>query len=126
MFDPDKYLTVHWQMGGRVYPILDCYGLVHEVRRDLGLPYWPAFEGVTNADGDMDRTANAFRENVTRCQPAEGAVVACYSGGAIVHLGIVIDIGGVLHVMDCNEKKNVTILPIPRFERHYVKVEYYR
>ncbi len=36
MLNIDKYLTVRWQMGGRTFPVLDCYGIVHEVRRDLG------------------------------------------------------------------------------------------
>lgn len=26
MFNPDKYLSVVWQKGGRVYPELDCFG----------------------------------------------------------------------------------------------------
>ena len=36
MLNIDKYLTVRWQMGGRTFPVLDCYGIVHEVRRDRG------------------------------------------------------------------------------------------
>jgi hypothetical protein len=32
MFNPDKYLSVTWRMGGRTYPILDCYGVIHEVQ----------------------------------------------------------------------------------------------
>ncbi|MBL1816422.1 nitrite transporter, partial [Klebsiella pneumoniae] len=51
MLNIDKYLTVRWQMGGRTFPVLDCYGIVHEVRRDLGLPEWPAFEAVIKERG---------------------------------------------------------------------------
>ena len=36
MFNPDKYRSVEWQKGGRDYPALDCFGIVNEIRRDLG------------------------------------------------------------------------------------------
>ena len=125
MFNIDKYLSVTWQMGGRAYPILDCYGVVHEVRRDLGLPEWPVFDGVIKENDCMDATAREFKKTATRCVPQVGAVAACYEGALIAHLGIIVDIDGILHVIECNPKKNVTILPLPRFERRYMKVEYY-
>lgn len=37
MFNPDKYRSVNWLKGGRNYPALDCFGIVNEIRRDLGL-----------------------------------------------------------------------------------------
>ncbi|EKS0529105.1 nitrite transporter, partial [Klebsiella pneumoniae] len=46
MFNPDKYRSVTWLKGGRVYPQLDCFGIVNEIRRDLNLPVWPDFAGV--------------------------------------------------------------------------------
>lgn len=55
MFNPDKYLSVVWQKGGRTFPRLDCFGLVNEIRRDLSLPEWPDFAGVTKDDGGLDR-----------------------------------------------------------------------
>jgi hypothetical protein len=63
MLNIDKYLTVRWQMGGRTFPVLDCYGIVHEVRRDLGLPEWPAFEAVIKERGstEMGKSARVFR-----------------------------------------------------------------
>lgn len=51
MFNADKYRSVSWLKGGRVYPQLDCFGIVNEVRRDLKLPLWPDFAGVTK-DGE--------------------------------------------------------------------------
>jgi hypothetical protein len=35
MFNPEKYRSVTWLKGGRVYPQLDCFGIVNEIRRDL-------------------------------------------------------------------------------------------
>jgi hypothetical protein len=51
MFNPDKYRSVTWLKGGRVYPQLDCFGIVNEIRRDLELPEWPDFAGVTKDGG---------------------------------------------------------------------------
>jgi len=126
MLNIDKYLSVQWQMGGRVYPVLDCYGVVHEVRRDLGLPDWPAFEGIIKEGSEMDTACQNFRSNVTHCSPCNGAVAACYIGKLIAHLGVVVELGGMLHVMECNPRRNVTIMPLARFERQYLKVEYYQ
>ena len=126
MLNIDKYLSVRWQMGGRSYPVLDCYGVVHEVRRDLGLPEWPAFEGVIKENGEMDAACQGFRNNVVRCDPCPGAVAACYNGALIGHLAVVVELYGMLHVMECNPRRNVTIMPLARFARQYLKVEYYR
>ncbi len=30
MFHSDKYLSVKWLKGGRVYPELDCFGIINE------------------------------------------------------------------------------------------------
>lgn len=125
MFDIDKYRSVTWQMGGRVWPVLDCYGVVHEVRRDLRLPEWPLFEGVIREGDTMMRTFAEFSSRVQRTAAKEGAVAACYSGGVVDHLGVVVNIEGALHVLESNPHRNVTILPLARFERLYSSVEYY-
>ncbi len=63
MFNPDKYRSVVWQKGGRTFPRLDCFGLVNEIRRDLSLPEWPDFAGVTKDDGGLDREARKLMLN---------------------------------------------------------------
>ena len=125
MFNPDKYLTVKWQMGGRVFPILDCYGLVHEVRADLGLEVWPLFETVIREGEKMGKFCEEFKGSVTQCKAIIGAVAACYIGGMISHLGVVVEVEGEILVAESNPKKNVTFLPVARFERQYQRVEYY-
>jgi hypothetical protein len=126
MLDIDKYMFVKWSMGGRVYPVLDCYGVVHEVRRDLGLSQWPVFEGVIKEGLGIGGVCEEFKQKITRCEPCEGAVAACYIAGMIGHLGVVVEIEKLLYVMECNPRRNVTILPLARFEHQYLKVEYYR
>jgi len=126
MFDPDKYRSVIWLKGGRAYPELDCFGIVNEIRSDLNLPLWPEFSGITKDDNGLDREARGLMSELTRCEPAPGAGIACYSGGIVTHVAIVVDIGGALYAAECNPKSNVTFLPLSRFERRFVKVEYYQ
>ncbi len=72
MFNPDKYRSVTWLKGGRLFPQLDCFGIVNEIRRDLGLPEWPDFAGVTKDDGGLDREARRMMLTLERCEPCEG------------------------------------------------------
>ncbi|EOT1929723.1 nitrite transporter [Serratia sp. IR-2025] len=126
MFDPDKYLSVTWLKGGRTYPKLDCFGIVNEIRRDIDMPAWPDFAGVTKDNHGLDRAAKELMKELTRCNPSEGAGIVCYSGSLVTHVAIVVMINGVLHAAECNPKANVTFLPLARFERRYIKVEYYQ
>ncbi|WP_058911868.1 hypothetical protein [Entomohabitans teleogrylli] len=126
MFDPDKYRSVVWLKGGRTYPELDCFGVVNEVRRDLGLPEWPDFAGVTKDGDGLNREARKMMLSLNQCEPCEGAGVACYSGSAVTHVAVVVSIGNQLHVAECNPKSNVTFLPLARFKRRFVKVEFWQ
>lgn len=126
MFNPDKYLSVVWLKGGRVFPNIDCFGIVNEIRRDMGLTDWPDFSGVTKDNAGLEREARSLIACLTRCAPCEGAGIACYSGSVVTHVAIVVIIDGVLHAAECNPKINVTFLPLSRFERRFVNVEYYQ
>lgn len=126
MFNPDKYRSVQWQKGGRVFPALDCFGIVNEIRRDLGLKPWPEFAGVTKDGDGLDREARGLMSELERCDPCEGAGIACYSGSVVTHVAVVVDIGGSLYAAECNPRANVTFLPLARFARRFVRVEYYQ
>ncbi|QQN35698.1 nitrite transporter [Rahnella aceris] len=125
MLNVDKYLSVTWRKGGRSYPNLDCFGIVNEIRRDLGLPEWPEFAGVTKDDHGLDKSARELMKELKHCSPAEGAGIACYSGSLVTHVAIVVKIDGVLHAAECNPRTNVTLLPLTRFSRRFVKVEFW-
>ncbi|EPY5319791.1 nitrite transporter [Klebsiella variicola] len=126
MFNPDKYRSVKWQKGGRAYPLLDCFGIVNEIRSDLGLPEWPDFAGVTKDGGGLDREARKLMLSLKRCDPCEGAGVACYSASTVTHVGIIVMLDNQLQVAECNPGTNVTFLPLPRFKRRFVKVEFWQ
>lgn len=125
MLNIDKYRSVTWLKGGRAYPKLDCFGIVNEIRRDLGLPEWPEFAGVTKDNQGLDREARKLMVNLRRCDPSEGAGVACYSGSTVTHVGIVVLLDGELCVAECNPKTNTTFLPLSRFKKRFVKVEFW-
>lgn len=126
MFNSDKYRSVTWLKGGRIYPELDCFGIVNEIRRDLRLRDWPDFSGVTKDGDGLDREARNLMLSLERCEPCEGAGAACYSGSSVTHVGVVVEINGLLHVAECNPGTNVTFLPLSRFKRRFVKVEFWR
>ncbi|MBK0003179.1 nitrite transporter [Erwinia sp. S38] len=126
MFDPDKYRSVTWLKGGRVFPQLDCFGVVLEVRKDLKMNEWPEFTGITRDDGGLDKEAKRFNLSLLQCDPLPGAVAECYTGSSVTHLGVVVSIDNQLFVVDCNPRSNVTFCPIERFKRRYVKVEFWQ
>ncbi|SXD43908.1 nitrite transporter [Klebsiella quasivariicola] len=126
MFKQEKYESVVWLKGGRDYPNLDCFGLINEVRRDLGLPAWPDFAGVTKDDGGLNREAKKLMISLTRCEPSEGAGAVCYSGSSVTHVAVVVRICDQLLVAECNPQTNVTFLPLSRFKRRFVKVEFWQ
>ncbi|MDP1003305.1 nitrite transporter [Klebsiella pneumoniae] len=126
MFNPDKYRSVKWQKGGRAYPLLDCFGIVNEIRSDLGLPEWPDFAGVTKDGGGLDREARKLMLSLKRCDPCEGAGVACYSGSTVSHVGIVVMLDNQLQVAECNPGSGVTFLPLARVIRRFNRVEFWQ
>ncbi|MGC5620421.1 hypothetical protein [Enterococcus faecalis] len=126
MTDMNKYLDGRYVEGGRVWPEIDCYGIVLEVRRDLGLPDWPEWAGVTKAGNGLHHAGMQQAREVEPCEPQAGAVAACYSGSLLTHVAVVVDCDGLLHALECNPRRNVTCLPLRRFERRFVRVEYYR
>lgn len=126
MIDVNQYLGAKWVEGGRVWPEIDCYGIVLKVREDLGLPQWPAWDGVTKRNHGLHREGTSFARSVTRCEPEEGAVAACYEGGLMTHVGIVINTPAGLEVIECNPRTRVTCMPLRRFVRRFIRVEFYK
>ena len=61
-----------------------------------------------------------------RCDPCEGAGVACFSGSTVTHVAVVVKINGELMVAECGSATNVMFLPLARFMRRYVRVEFWK
>lgn len=127
MIDALKYIEeVKWEKGGRVWPNLDCYGIVIAVREHLGLEAWPAWDGVTKDDDGLDKAGSGFVATRERCEPEEGAVVCCYTASLMTHVAVVVNTKSGLCVMECNPKQGVTCMPVRRFARRWLRVEFYR
>jgi len=121
--DLEKYLDVVWVSGGRQFPELDCYGVVNEVRRDLGLPPWDEYPGATR--DDLAELAQAATLQHAGSDLVEGAVAFCYEGSVVTHVAVLVEADGRMCTLECNEDRNVTVLPVSRFERRFNRVEYY-
>jgi len=125
MIDMDKYLDGQYVEGGRAWPHVDCYGLVLEVRRDLDLAVWPEW-GSARRGERMQAAATELASTFERCAPERGAVALCFKGSLCVHVAVVVELHGLLHGLEINAGRGVTCLPLHRFERRFVRVEYYR
>lgn len=123
--DLDRFRDVRWVQGGRQWPELDCYGVVNEVRRALGLAEWPEYSGVTREDDGLARAAGAIAARQAPCSADAGAVAFCYEGSAVAHVAVLVMQDGRLHALECNPGRNVTILPLARLLRRFVRVEFY-
>lgn len=117
------YFRAVYTEGGRNWPFVDCYGLVLVARSDLGLPAWPEWAAARKGDGSMQEVAGEWFPTLRRSGPEPGALAAVYRGSALVHVGIVMPGSA---VMEINPGRGVTLLPVPRFERRYARVEYYQ
>ena len=127
MIDTARYVReVRWEKGGRAWPNLDCYGIVIAVREDLGLDKWPSWDGVTKDNDGLDKAGSEFVRTREQCEPEEGAVACCYMASLMTHVGVVVNTPAGLCVMECNPKHGVTCIPVRRFIRRFVRVEFYR
>lgn len=122
----EKYSLGEYVEGGRVWPHVDCYGLVLEVRRDMGLQDWPDWPEARKGDGSMVRVGLQLVKSLERCEPEPGAMAVCFERRLNYHVAVVVEVNGQLEVLEVNPRRNVRLSPIRRFERKFQSVEYYR
>lgn len=125
MIDLLKYQAVQWVDGGRKFPDLDCYGVVLEVRKDLGLPDWPDYRGVTKEGNAFDKEAREFVKSRTATPPVPGAMALVFKGRIVNHAAVCFSFCGQLYVMECNPKTNMTISPVTDFVRKNKSLEWW-
>ncbi|CAI3796060.1 nitrite transporter [Rheinheimera sp. MM224] len=125
MINVEHYLYGKYVEGGRAWPEVDCYGIIMKLREDLGLKPWPIFDGVTKRENGLHKMGKQLIQNLTPCEPQEGAGVACYKGSCMVHVAMVVNTPTGLEVAECNPGTNVTFTPLRRFKRRYLRLEFY-
>lgn len=120
----NHYLLSHHQKGGRIFPALDCWGLVRDVYRNLGI-HLPEF---------VDFTQNSMHEAANNClvqhlfhevdEPQDFDVVAFFRKERLFHVGVIYQ-EKMLHT---TQAKNCRYESITNFLLHSnnICVRYYR
>lgn len=127
MIDFRRYKRWVYEDGARGPQKIDCWGLVREVRHDLGFPWLPSFSDCRNTD--PRGFTRAYEQQAEKMEPAPaepGAVAAAFRGRICVHVGIVVPIDGRLMVLDINPGRGVGVEPLADFEARFAEVLYYR
>lgn len=122
-----RYRAWQYEDGARGPVRIDCWGLVREVRADMGYPWLPSFAECRNTDPRGFTRAYEKQAEQMDPGPAEpGAIAAAFRGRICVHVGIVVDIESRLLVLDINPGRGVGVEPLADFEARYAEVVYYR
>jgi len=75
---------------------------------------------------EFTRHCNEVCDVLQKCGPEPGALVGIFRGKVCTHVGIVVEIDGLLGVLDTTSKTNSRWMSIPDFDRRYLKVIYYK
>lgn len=127
MIDFRRYKRWVYEDGARGPTRIDCWGLVREVRHDMGFPWLPSFAECRNTDPRGFTKAYRAQAQLMETGPAEHAsIAAAFRGRICVHVGIVVRIDDQLKVLDINPGRGVGVEALPDFEARFSEVLYYR
>lgn len=127
MIDFRKYRAYTYEDGARGPVKIDCWGLVRQVRHDLGYAWLPSFSECRNTDPRGFTRAYEQQAAEMETGPAEVAsIAAAFRGRICVHVGIVVGIDSRLMVLDIDAGRGAECSPVPEFEAKYGEVLYYR
>lgn len=126
-----QYLAVPYVDGGRDLNGWDCWGLVrHVLMTHAGISTIRSYSHI--APDNKSALTKAFyceREQFEISKPCVGAVAAVFKGVGnkqlMIHVGVVIDDGGILKVLHTCRAAGSSKLPLRRFEANNSQVEYY-
>lgn len=106
----------------------DCWGLARWVRHaHYGKHLLPSWGHVRNTMPRLfTRAYRAEAATMDECHPEPGAVAVVYKGAIVVHVAVVIEVGGRLAALEINQSTGVRWRRIPDFEAPYLRVTYYR
>lgn len=121
------YRTWQYEDGARGPVRIDCWGLVRQVRHDMGYTWLPSFAECRHTDPRGFTRAYEQQASEMATGPAEaGAIAAAFRGRICVHVGIVVPIDDRLLVLDINPGRGVGVEALADFEARYAEVLYYR
>lgn len=123
-----SYQFAQYKDGGRGNGFYDCWGLVREVANKFyDYPLFSSF-GDISVDNKKQMTKAAFSvmRGLKECELHEGAIVAGYTNGLMIHVGIVVKSDDKLQVLHATSKSGIVINSIRQFERLAGKeIKYY-
>lgn len=109
-------------------PLFNCWSLVVDMRVNLfGFPLLPLHGGI-HADDKRELSkaaASTIDSHLIESKLQIGAIAAAYRASLCVHVGLVIEVDGRLHIAEIGSKTGFRILSVERFETAYTKVRYY-
>ena len=125
----DDFLRTRYVKYGRVAPDLDCWGLVRLAKVDLfGGRLLPSFGQIDPMDKrSLTSATSEVREQggFVEVQPRPGAIATAWRASLCVHVGIVIDVDGMLWVLETDEGVGPSLTRISTFESRYTRVIFY-
>ena len=124
----NDYIGLEYEDGGRGPDKYDCWGLVRSVRHEVfGRSLLPSFGTIRPTMCiEFTRSCNEVCNGLEKCGPEPGALVGIFRGRVCTHVGIMVEVGGVLGVLDTTSKTNSRWMCFSDFQRRYMKVIYYR
>lgn len=126
MIDFRRYRAWVYEDGARGPQRIDCWGLVREVRHDMGHPWLPSFAECRHTDPRGFTRAYETQAREMQTGPAAVAsIAAAFRGRICVHVGIVVGIDSRLMVLDINPGRGVGVESLADFEARYAEVLYY-
>lgn len=128
MIDIHSYLKVPYTIGGRSMTGLDCWGLVLQIRRDLGLPELAeCSEAVRGNPLEMQRRFKEVSDGLEETAGIDvGTIAAVFKSHVIVHVALALEIEGRLAFIETNPAGGVRWMWADRFLKTYYKVKFYR
>lgn len=122
-----RYRRWVYEDGARGPVKIDCWGLVREVRHDMGYAWLPSFSECRNTDPrGFTRAYEQQAQEMQTGAPEPAAIAAAFRGRICVHVGIVVPIDGQLKVLDINPGRGVGVEALSDFEARFAEVLYYR
>ncbi len=127
----EQYLAVPYIDGGRDLAGWDCWGLVRYVlMTHAGITSINSYSHICPDDKlALTKAFYCERQQFELARPSVGAVAAVFRGAGkkqlMIHVGVVVDDGGVLKVLHTGRAAGPSKMPLRRFEAINSRVQYY-
>lgn len=123
-----QYLTKRYKDGGRGPDFYDCWGLVREARADhCGKRLLPEFGDLRNTDPRaFTKAYSTEAAAMQQCEPEHGAIAAVLHGRVCVHVALVLEVAGRLHVLEINPTRGARFLSLAQWQRDHLHVTFHR